>query len=142
MTETKLRKATFKYVENELRSYHATLKEIAALREEIMHPHSDEKPNTAPGYNSARVPGDPTGSMAVRLANHRQLKYLEQITCAIGSVYDSSPEEYKKLIQLRYWGSEWISWDSIAAQLFVSRRQALRWRDDIVNAIAGIIGLK
>ncbi|MFX3618711.1 MAG: transcriptional regulator [Sporolactobacillus sp.] len=142
MVKTKLRKPTFKYIENELRNYHNTLREIGALQEEIMYPYRNEKPNTAPGYNSARVPDDPTGRMGIRLANHKELKYLEGVTNAIKNVYESSPEEYQKLIRTRYWTNKRLNWDGIALELNVSRRQAIRWRDEIVETIANTIGMK
>jgi RinA family phage transcriptional activator len=142
MTDTKLKKPAFKYIESEWYNYHKTQARIIRLREEIMHPHSEEGLNTAPGYNSARMPGDPTGQLAIRLTTHQKLEHLSQVTDAIRKVYESSPRDYQDLVKLRYWSGRNLTWDEIAEELHVSRRQAIYWRDALVQATADLIGFE
>jgi RinA family phage transcriptional activator len=142
MTVT-IKKITFKHAESEWYNYHNTLKEIANLREEIMNPFKEnrEDVNIVKGANSVKQPGDPTQRIATRLSTNRQLRYLEEIAKSIEDVYNALPNEYKKLVQLRYWrkGTK-LTWDQIADELHVSKRQAIRWRDDIIQATIEVLG--
>src|SRR5690554_2056476 len=99
---TKPRKTTFKHIESEWYNYHNTLKEIARLREEITNPFQEEELVGGQG----NMPGDPTGRIATRLATSKQIQYLEQVVHAIESVYNALPDNYKKLVRLRYWSTK------------------------------------
>ncbi|MBP3037967.1 transcriptional regulator [Bacillaceae bacterium Marseille-Q3522] len=142
MLKTKIKKTTFKHVEAEWYNYHHTLKEIASLREQIMNPFEEdyEDINIVKGANSVRRPGDPTERIATRLMTHRQLEYLTKITNAIKQVYEALPDDYQKLVRIRYWGKRSLTWDAIALEVKVSRRQAIYWRDEIVHATVNVLG--
>lgn len=138
----KATKITFKKTEAEWYNYHHTLKEIARLREEIMNPF-DEEPdeNYGGGVNSVRVPGDPTGKMATRLMTSKQLNYLTEIVEAIEKVYNALPDDYKELVRVKYWNkNKQLNWDGIALELNISKRQAQRWRNEIVQATVELLG--
>lgn len=133
----KIRKGTFKHIEGELYAYHETLKEIERLKKDIYlaSPVPDET-----GIRS-NLPGDPTGKKVTTMLMHRRIQQLEQIADAIFEVYNRLPNDKKKLIKVVYWTKpQTLTWDGIAIELNVSRRQALYWRDEIVYAIATILG--
>lgn len=135
-------KITFKKTEAEWYNYHHTLKEIARLREEIMNPF-DEDPDTnvGGGSNSVRMPGDPTGRMATRLNTSKQLNYLNEIVEAIEQVYNALPDNYKNLVRIKYWNkNNKLTWEGIAREIHVSRRQAIYWRDEIIHATVEVLG--
>ena len=141
-TAIKTKKITFKQVESEWYDYHNTLKEISRLRESIMNPF-DEEPdtNTGGGSNSVRNPGDPTGSIATRLTRNKQLNHLNDIVDAIDQVYNALPDDYKQLVRLKYWSrNRQLTWDGIALELNVSKRQAMRWRNEIIQATVEVLG--
>jgi RinA family phage transcriptional activator len=136
-------KTTFKKVESEWFNHHQTLKEIARLREEIMNPFDDDPDDKTivSGANSVRQTGNPTDRIATRLVTHKQLNYLLEITQSIEKVYNAIPDDYKKLVRVKYWSKEKdLTWDGIAAKCNVSKRQAMRWRDEIVNATIEVLG--
>lgn len=136
-------KITFKKTESEWYNYHHTLKEIARLREEIMYPFDEEinDPTVVAGSNSVRNPGDPTGRMATRLYTSKQLSYLNEVVEAIEQVYNALPDNYKELVRIKYWNNNnQMTWDGIALKLCVSKRQAIRWRDDIIQATVEVLG--
>ncbi|GIN74016.1 hypothetical protein J14TS2_44910 [Bacillus sp. J14TS2] len=136
-------KITFKKTEAEWYNYHHTLKEIARLREEIMNPFEEEPddPTIVKGANSVRSPGDPTERMATRLTTSRQLTYLISIVEAIEQIYKALPDTHKKLVKLRYWTkNNPKTWDGIADDLKVSKRQAMRWRDEIITTTIDLLG--
>lgn len=141
MTVTvKPRKVTFKHAEAEWYNYYHTLKEIARLREEIMSPFLDETDDNRGGGKS-NIPGKPTERIATRLATNKKLEYLTEIVEAIEQVYNALPDDYKKLVRLKYWNrNKRLTWEGIAGELHVSRRQAMRWRDEIIRATIELIG--
>ncbi|MEV2910767.1 transcriptional regulator [Paenibacillus larvae] len=135
----KLRRGTFQHVESELYAYHETRKEIIRLKNEILYGSTPADDNV--GGGKSNLPGDPTGEVAVLLSSHKKLEQLERIVNAIESVHNSLPEEKQKLIRLKYWTRpQRLTWEGIAAELHVSRRTAMNWRDRVVRAIAQKIG--
>lgn len=132
-------KITFKKCEAEWYNYHNTLKEIAKLREEIMNPFQEENINLK--GSKPNIPDKPTERIATRLTTHKQLNYLTEVTEAIEQVYNALPDDYKKLVRLKYWNkNERLTWQGIADKLNVSERQARRWRDEIIMATIELLG--
>lgn len=135
-------KITFKKTEAEWYNYHNTLKEIAKLREGIMNPF-DEEPdtNTGSGSNSVRNVTNPTERIVTRLSTNKQLQYLTEIVEVIEQVYNALPEDYKKLVRLRYWNkNKNLTWEKVAADIPISERQARRWRKEIIQATVELLG--
>lgn len=138
-TTTKLKKATFKHIESELYSYHDTLREINNLRKDIMFTKENDDENIGGGRSS--IPSSPTEQIATRLATHKRLKQLEEVTNAIQKVYTGLPEDYQKLVRLKYWTRpQTLTWEGIAESLHVNRATAMRWRDTVVYAISEALG--
>jgi RinA family phage transcriptional activator len=138
-TATKLKKATFKHIESELYSYHDTLKEINNLRKDIMFTKENDDENTGGGRSS--FISSPTEQIATRLATHKRLGQLEEVTHAIQKVYTGLPEDYQKLMRLKYWTRpQTLTWEGIADKIPVSRRTAFNMRDEVVWAIGEVLG--
>lgn len=130
---------TIRKIEAEWFNYHNTLKEIARLRESIMHPFQEEDENVGGGQSN--IPGAPTERIATRLTTQKQLNYLTEIIEAVEQVYNALPDNYKELARLRYWNkNNELNWDGIALELNVSKRQAIRWRDEIMQATLELLG--
>lgn len=139
MTELKLRRGTFQHVESELYAYHDTKKEIVRLKNEILYGTACQDENVGGGRSN--LPSDPTGKTAVLMVSHRRIEQLERIVDAIESVVERLPHEKQRLVRIRYWTRpQRLTWDGIASELHVSRRQAMRWRDEIVHQVAVKIG--
>lgn len=135
----KLKKATFKHIESELYSYHDTLKEIQFLRNNIMFTKENDDENTGGGRSS--IPSSPTEQISTRLLSHKKLNKLEEISQAIEKVYTGLPEDYQKLVRLKYWTKpQTLTWEGIAGEIPVSRRTAFNMRDEIVNAVSEVLG--
>jgi RinA family phage transcriptional activator len=138
-TATKLKKATFKHIESELYSYKDTLREIEQLRKDIMFTKENDDENIGGGRSS--YVSSPTEQIATRLVTHKRLNKLEEIALAIEKVYAGLPADYQKLVKLKYWTKPQLkTWEGIADDLHVSGRQAMRWRDEIVYAVAEVLG--
>lgn len=133
--QLKLRRGTFQHVESELYAYHDTRKEIVRLKNEILYGKANDDENVGGGRGSNI--SDPTARTAVLLTSHKKLEQLQNITDAIETVYGALPNDKQRLVTLRYWTRpQTLTWDGIADKLHVSRRQALRWRDEMVQAVA------
>lgn len=138
-TATKLKKATFKHIEAELYCFKETLREIEQIRQDILHGQASDDENIGGGRGN--LPSSPTEQRAVTVMTHRRLQQLERIANAIQTVYEALPQEKKKLVQLLYWTRpQRYTWDGLAEQLYVSKWQAMRWRNEIVRAIAELLG--
>lgn len=138
-TSLKIKKATFKHVESELYSYHDTLREIDQLTKDIMFTRPTDDENI--GGGKSNLPSQPTERIATTLTTHKLLTRMQEITHKIEKVYTSLPEDYQKLIRIRYWTRpQTLTWDGIAAKLHVNRATAIRWRDQIVLLIADELG--
>ena len=134
----KLKTGTFKHIEAELYTYHEAKRELARLKADILH--ASRPPDLAGGGRS-NWPGDPTGETATLLATHRRIEQLERIVEAIEAVYEALPREKQELVRLKYWTKpQTLTWEGIALRLHVSRATALRWRDEIVYAVAERLG--
>lgn len=135
---TKIRKGTFQHIESELFAYHETRQEIVRLKNEILY----GKPQFENiGGGRSNLPGDPTGRTATLLTTHRELESLERIVSAIESVYEALPADKQRLIQLKYWSKpQTRTWDGIALEMSTHRATLIRWRNEIVQAIAMKMG--
>lgn len=135
----KLKKSTFKHIESELFVYRDTLKEIKILRENIIFCNNNLDKNAGGGFSGTH--SAPTELITTRLLTNKKLERLEEIVNAIQKVYTGLPEDYQRLVNLRYWKQpQQYTWDGIANNLHVSKRQAMRWRDEIIYSIAEILG--
>jgi len=134
-----LRKGAFQHVESELYAYPETRREIVRLKAEIIAGYKEPDENIG-GGRSDRT-GDPTGQTAVLLVTNRRLEQLERIADAIETVYNCLPAERQKLVRLKYWTKpQTLTWEGIARELHISRRQAFNWRDQAVRVIGSRLG--
>ncbi len=138
-TAEKLKNGTFKHIESELYCYKETLKEIERLRTELLESgHGREFTNE--GIRGNKI-SDPTFRATSLLLQNRQLRNMEVVTEAIRAVVDELPAEKRHLVELRYWTKpQTRTWAGIAGKLHISERQARRWRNQIVFAIAERLG--
>jgi len=136
-----LKKTTFKYIESELYYYPDTMKEINLLRDQIINNKNGFDENVG-GGRSSHI-SDPTGNIAIRLTTHKQLKHLEVITNAINKVYIQLPEDYQKLIKMKYWTKPQLkTLEGIGLEINVSRDKAYRMRKEIISALALELGYR
>lgn len=139
MILSKLRRGTFKHIEAELYDYHETLREIEKLRKEIIFGNTGPDENV--GGSRGNLPGNPTERIGTKLATHKRLNQLEEIVSTIERIYKQLPDDHKRLVELKYWTKpQLLTWDGIADKLHISKRQAMRWRDEIISAIAEALG--
>lgn len=138
MQSLKIKPGAFKHIEAELSEYQGTVRRIQQRREELMMNISTDE-NT--GGGKSNIPSRPTEQLATRLVDDLHLQELERIASSIEHVYNICDDERKKLVRLKYWTHpQTKTWDGIAQDLNISKRQAYRWRDEIVQAIGEKLG--
>lgn len=136
--QPKIKKGTFQHIESELYAYHETRKEIVRLKNDILYA---SHPADSNGGGRSNLPGDPTARTATLIATHKRIDQLERIADSIETVIERLPEDKRRFVHLRYWKKpQLLTWDGLAAELNVSRRQAIRWRDEIIWSIAEKLG--
>lgn len=136
----KLKRATFKYIESELYSYKDTLKEIDWLRDEIIYGNKNNDENI--GGGNSNVPGKPTEQIATRLLTHKTLRNLEEVANAITDVYNMVTDDHRKVIELKYFKNNNLTWDDVAYRLNMHRNTAFKLRREVVQLIANKLGLR
>lgn len=138
----KIKKSTFKYIESEIYSYHDTLKQIESLRYEIIHQsHSSRDQNNEAGKSSVRNISNETERIGTALATDKRIERMHKITKSIKKVYDQLDSDKKRLMKLYYWDRPGeLTWDGVARELSAGRMTVIRWRRQIVTAIAYELG--
>lgn len=136
---TKIKQATFRYIESELYDYKDTLKEIKRLRESIINSTSDDE-NTGGGQSN--IPGDPTGALVSKLATHKTLQNLVKVTDAIQEAYEMLSDEHRSIVDLKYFKNKNLYWDDVAYQLSMHRNTVFKYRREFILVVANKLGLR
>lgn len=141
-TEEKLKTATFRYIEQEIYSYHETLKRIELLKYQIMcQSTNNDDENTQAGRNSVRNNHSETEEKATSLLTDKRITKLEEKAEAVKKAYDHLVDEKKAVIDLYYWERPGeLTWDGVASETNTSRATALRWRKQFVLNVAKELG--
>jgi RinA family phage transcriptional activator len=131
----KLRKSTFRYIENEIYDHPDTKQALFDLDEDIIL--------STPPYQEIRTPEpkDPTGLTASALATNKLRKRMKETVYAIDIAFIALLPEQRDLIEDKYWTRPNIYWDEIADAHQVNRKTVYRWRIDFVSAVAKRLGL-
>ena len=134
----RVRKKTFGHIEQELYFYHDTKKEIANIRDEILH---GSKGTDNPEGGKSNLPGAPTESKAIRLMSNKALLNMQEVIEAIDEVYKTSYRGEQKFIEAFYWTKpQTLTIEGIAQHLFISKRTLYRLRHRVVHRLAMELG--
>lgn len=139
-TRAKLKKATFRYIENEIAHYHETVEDLQEWKQ-LLYEEGGSRWFTHEGSRSNRII-DPTADRAARVIQNRQVRHLEKVTNAIKAVYDGLDDEKKELLRVLYWEKpRRYTWDGIAERFHYSKKTLQRWRNEIVDEVAEKLGM-
>lgn len=130
-----MRKDIFQHLEREISEFHASLKRVKELREDIL---------STPMIYEERVKNsfiqDPTGRKATLLASNQILLRTQKMVDIIWEEYSKLDQNKKELIKLIYWSKPSLSIEECAQQIPISVRQASRWRRHFVYNVANKLG--
>ncbi|EAC8292742.1 DUF722 domain-containing protein [Listeria monocytogenes] len=137
----RLRKAQYKLIEDELRFYHSTKKEL--MEKEInvtLGAWHREYIDENQGGGSAGSISNEVEDRVMLLQMDKEINRLKNIINAIESVLNRLNDEDKQLIQFRYWDRSKPTWIWIASKLNMDESTARRRNKTIILSIAERLG--
>ncbi|WP_254259792.1 hypothetical protein [Listeria fleischmannii] len=111
MEQLKISKRSRQHVRELLYKYQDMKKEIALLREAILHPHKVVDANTGGGRSSLTVF---ESEKAIQLASHEQIAFRAKAIQVIDDVMANSSDQAQMIIELKYFGNKPMSWIAIS----------------------------
>ncbi|HFQ6558152.1 TPA: hypothetical protein ACHSIZ_002926 [Listeria monocytogenes] len=137
----RLRKAQYKLIEDELRYYHSTKKELLEKQANVVmgswhRTYVDENK----GGGSAGNISNEVEDRVMLLQMDKEISRLKNIINAIESVLNRLNDEDKQLIQFRYWDRSKPTWVWIASKLNMDESTARRRNKIIILSIAERLG--
>ncbi|HAC2402910.1 TPA: DUF722 domain-containing protein [Listeria monocytogenes] len=137
----RLRQAHYKLIEDELRYYHSTKKEILEKRANIVmgSVHQEFKDENQGGGLSGQISNE-VEQRVMLLQMDREIQRMSDTVRAIETVLNTLSDEDKQLVQFRYWDRSRPTWLWIACKLNISESTAKRKRKEIIYKIAARLG--
>ncbi|ECL4453399.1 DUF722 domain-containing protein [Listeria monocytogenes] len=137
----RLRQAHYKLIEDELRYYHSTKKEILEKRANIVvgSIHQEFKDENQGGGSSGQISNE-VEQRVMLLQMDREIQRMSDTVRAIETVLNTLSDEDKQLVQFRYWDRSRPTWLWIACKLNISESTAKRKRKEIIYKIAARLG--
>ncbi|EAA0206897.1 DUF722 domain-containing protein [Listeria monocytogenes] len=137
----RLRKAQYKLIEDELRFYHSTKKELMEKEVNVtMGAWHREYIDENQGGGSAGNISNEVEDRVMLLQMDKEISRLKNIINAIESVLNRLNDEDKQLIQFRYWDRSKPTWVWIASKLNMDESTARRRNKTIILSIAERLG--
>ena len=137
MTSKQVKRARYKLIEEEVRTYH---KQLQALEEERMDVIDGCK--VSDGQPTARGIGDPTGNKAVKLVSTMVLLETQRRLSAISNALDIIKRQYPnryELIELCYFKRGYDNY-GLARELHCGITTVKRWRREFIELVAAELG--
>ncbi|EMG27523.1 transcriptional regulator [Listeria fleischmannii 1991] len=137
----RLRPAQYKSIEDEIRFYHDTKKELEQLRINVVLGASfQEQRDENTGGSSSGYISNPTEQRAMLLQMDRQIERRQKVILALDSVLNKLSDEDKQLIHFRYWDRGKPTWVWIASKLNMDESTARRRSRKIIIEISKRLG--
>ncbi|EAE7322936.1 DUF722 domain-containing protein [Listeria monocytogenes] len=137
----RLRKAQYKLIEDELRFYHSTKKELMEMEVNVtLGAWHREYIDENQGGGSAGNISNEVEDRVMLLQMDKEISRLKNIINAIESVLNRLNDEDKQLIQFRYWDRSKPTWVWIASKLNMDESTARRRNKTIILSIAERLG--
>ncbi len=137
----RLRQAHYKLIEDELRYYHSTKKEMLEKRANIVmgSMHQEFRDENQGGSASGQISNE-VEQRVMLLQMDREIQRMSNTVRAIDTVLSTLSDEDKQLVHFRYWDRSRPTWTWIACKLNISESTAKRKRKEIIYKIAERLG--
>ncbi|MBK1985556.1 DUF722 domain-containing protein [Listeria ivanovii] len=137
----RLRQAHYKLIEDELRYYHSTKKEMLEKRANIVMGsiHQEFTDENQGGSSSGQISNE-VEQRVMLLQMDREIQRMSNTVRAIDTVLSTLSDEDKQLVHFRYWDRSRPTWTWIACKLNISESTAKRKRKEIIYKIAERLG--
>lgn len=135
-----MKRGTFEYIEQTLLDYNRMDAHIEKRIEELKYPVRDSDENI--GGGKSNVTSDPTGRLAVTIADDKLIYNLQRTKDIVTGVLDTIEPEARRVVDLYYIEKpRKYTWNGVAEQCGYSRSQCIRIRDAVFEKIAEELGL-
>lgn len=135
-----LNSGTFKYIERMLYDYNEIEDHIDKRIEQLKYPYYPSDENI--GGGKSNVISDPTGKLAVTIADDLLLSNLRRTKETIDVVLDSLEPDARRVIDLYYIDTpRKYTWDGVAMETNNSKSTCYRIRDEVFTRIAEKLGM-
>jgi RinA family phage transcriptional activator len=124
----RLSKNTYRYIENEIRHYKNTEKELKRLKDDLINESS-----VAPEIRGSEV-SSPTENKVIKLSLNKKITEMEKTIKAIEKVHRTLTRN-KKSVMEEYWIGRYTT-QGLAGKLGVDERTIRRWKKHIVYSVA------
>lgn len=124
----RLTKNTYRYIENEIRLYKYTEKELSRLKNDLINESS-----IAPEIRGSEV-GNPTLNKVLKLSLNKKITEMEKTVKAIEKVYRTLTGNRKEVME-EYWRGRYTT-PGLAGKLAVDETTVRRWKRYIVYSVA------
>ncbi|WP_341776901.1 hypothetical protein [Listeria monocytogenes] len=137
----RLRKAQYKLIEDELKFYHSTKKELMEKEVNVTLGawHREYIDENQGGGSTGNISNE-VEDRVMLLQMDKEISRLKNIINAIESVLNRLNDEDKQLIQFRYWDRSKPTWVWIASKLNMDESTARRRNKTIILSIAERLG--
>lgn len=131
----KLRKSTFRYIENEIYDHPETKKALEELTEDIIL--------ATPPYQEIRSTDvhDSTFITASLLATNKIRMRMIDTVYAIDIAFITLIPEQRDVIEDKYWTRPKLGWLVVASDHYLDKSTIYRWRTEFVEDVALRLGL-
>ena len=131
----KLRKSTFRYIENEIYDHPQTKISLDELTEDIIL--------STPPYKEIRTPEpkDSTFYTASMLATNKIRMRMIDTVYAIDIAFIELAPEIRDILEDKYWKRAYLSWVVVAELHHMDKSTVYRWRSAFVADVARRLGL-
>lgn len=94
------------------------------------------------GGGKANRISDPTAAKATALLEDERYQNYNKIIRAVETVYNSSKDEIKKFVDIRYFSedSHYIDWDTVAEEMRSTKPKVYGMRNQIIDRTARVLG--
>lgn len=129
-----LKRATFRYIEQEIYDFKKTIKRIEEIRMEIILSTSYPQEIRTP------EPKDPTSLITTRLMLDNRLKRLETMTDAIETAMITILPEKIDILAYKYWKFPKLQWAQVAIHFNTNEKTIYLWRREFIEEVAKELG--
>ncbi|NVT47846.1 DUF722 domain-containing protein [Listeria monocytogenes] len=137
----RLTKAQFQYIEDELRHYYDTKKELEQLRLNVITGSIYQE------YSDENIGGSSSGNISNQVEQRVtlldmdiQIQRMNKVVRVIDKVIANLNENDRMVVKLRYWSRERYTWEHIGMKSHMGRATAIRHRDVVIKEIGRFLG--
>ena len=131
----RIRKSTFRYIEQEIYDYHKSKRHFDEITKNIIFATTEKHEIRGTEIS------DPTFSSVSMLVSDKVRSRIAINLNAIDAAFGGLDNTKRVILEDKYWERPYLTWTTIAEIHFQDRRTVYNWRTEMVLGIAMTLGL-